>query len=111
MSKIIQVKFFIISMRSGDRELDLRDAVNPSLGAFPPPNPPPIGGRAREGGARTPSGQAPGPRTPRDGFCEPSFTHLALLLLLISAVQLTGCGQKGDLYLPEPEQTQEKEKR
>ncbi|XSG84159.1 MAG: LPS translocon maturation chaperone LptM [Methylohalobius sp. ZOD2] len=37
--------------------------------------------------------------------------RLALGLLLISTVQLAGCGQKGPLYLPEPGQDQTEEGR
>lgn len=35
---------------------------------------------------------------------------LPLLLATVLAAALTGCGQKGDLYLPDPAPEQDKEK-
>ncbi|MFN3920710.1 MAG: LPS translocon maturation chaperone LptM [Methylohalobius sp.] len=40
-----------------------------------------------------------------------NFVFAILLLGLIAVGQLTGCGQKGSLYLPSPEQDQTQEKR
>ncbi len=44
-------------------------------------------------------------------FCLPNLCFVLLILILGTASLLSACGQKGDLYLPEPEPKEQEKKK